>query len=208
MTKVVYDKTLAIDSSRVEDQLINTMRDGDVIIRMYEWLKPAISVGRDQSTKGIKSELPVVRRCTGGNALYLGSGELCYTVLIKDRVVPSKMLERIHSGIRDEIGGALATDDRVDEYKSTECFNTVGKHEVMVQGKKLVGSAVTMQKGVYIHHGVIYMTDSYNELKNHTTEDSSMYKGRITSITEVGIEASFKDLQDIIVKVITRVVEA
>ncbi len=210
MVKVVYDKCTALENRAIEDRLISELAAGESIIRMYEWTEPGISIGNNLSKKRLLDDIPIDRRVTGGSASYLGCGELCYTVLSKTDQVPSHLLERIHAGIINElreigIDASMSGQNKTDEYKSVECFNSVGKNEIVVDGKKLVGSAVTRVNGVYIHNSVMYMTDSYKGLQKHSKEDSTRYGDRITSIGELGVKADLKEMQVIIARIITQV---
>src|SRR5262245_4394959 len=61
---------MAVDEALLEESL----RSGDVFVRLYHWSEPTISLGyfqkaTDRDTSGRLATLPVVRRLSGGGAI-------------------------------------------------------------------------------------------------------------------------------------------
>ena len=153
----------------------------------YLWINsPAVIVGVNQNaiqevnlsyteTNGIK----VVRRMTGGGAVYHDNGNLCYTVI-------------------------APYDPNVDNYKKftapvIEYLNELGvpaefsgRNDITVLGKKISGNAQTVFKDRIMHHGtLLFDTDGEvlskalnpNKLKMESKGIKSV-RARVTNIKE------------------------
>lgn len=146
-------------------------------LRLYSWNSPTISVGyRQNNTDFEKFSLPVVKRLTGGRAV-LHDSELTYSVTVP-RTDPlysvgisgayAKISRCIVSALKDvgiDGAGFVAPDraaraDRAAGAKGTgpesaACFLSSSRHEVVVEGKKMVGSAQRRFAGALLQHGSI-----------------------------------------------------
>ena len=154
-------------------------------VRVYGWDPNAISLGWSQPadeidlTKAAKEGVDVVRRPTGGRAIF-HSDEVTYSV-----VMPSDG-KRVMS-VYDDISRALVCGLRklgVDamiekrqphfpsEYRkpsSAACFTSAARYEIQVNGKKLVGSAqrrYSMGNGeeIVLQHGSILLSGDHQRI--------------------------------------------
>ncbi len=126
-------------------------------LRVYGWSPPAISLGWNQSWDEIRLDaasaagIDVVRRPTGGRAI-LHEHELTYSVVMPSRgenigAVYNRISLALVEGLR--FLGVRAVLERSQPhfsrlYRTAEasaCFVSSARHEIMVDGKKLVGSA-------------------------------------------------------------------
>ncbi len=127
----------------------------------YLWINaPAVIVGANQNAieevnlpytekEGIK----VVRRLTGGGAVYHDLGNLCYTVI-------------------------APFDSEADNYKEftkpvIEYLNSLGvdakfsgRNDITVDGKKISGNAQTVYKNRIMHHGTLLFSSDMSVLGN------------------------------------------
>lgn len=136
-------------------------------LRLYGWSEPTISIGYMQDPGTFASSgLPVVRRITGGRAV-LHHIELTYSV-----VAPMEM-DGFSGGIIDTyslisrcIVQALkdigidadikkgASGDREASRKDA-CFHAPSRYEILLNGRKLVGSSQRRFKKSFLQHGSI-----------------------------------------------------
>ncbi|GGK19460.1 octanoyltransferase LipM [Caldalkalibacillus thermarum] len=148
-------------------------------IRFYTWQPPTLSIGYFQKVKKeINMEavrrhgLGFVRRMTGGRAV-LHDQELTYSVVVKENhpLIPSSVIEAyrvISTGLLlgfkrlglDADFAVPHTEKEKEELRqprSSVCFDSPSWYELLVEGRKVVGSAQTRQKGVVLQHGSILL---------------------------------------------------
>lgn len=148
-------------------------------IRFYGWNPATLSIGYFQKVeKEINLDkvreygLGFVRRPTGGRGV-LHDQELTYSVIVSEahpempatvteayRVISEGILE----GFKDVGLDAHFSIPRTDEEKSAlknprsaVCFDAPSWYELVVEGRKVAGSAQTRQKGVILQHGSIIL---------------------------------------------------
>ena len=125
----------------------------------YLWINdPAVIVGVNQNAieevnQGYVNQngIKVVRRLTGGGAVYHDGGNLCYTV-----IAPYNPNEN----------GYLKFTAPVIEYLNqlgvNACFG--GRNDILVDGKKISGNAQTVYNGRVMHHGTLLFDTDTNVL--------------------------------------------
>lgn len=149
------------------------------VIRFYEWNPATLSIGYFQSVeKEIDMEavrrlgLGFVRRPTGGRGV-LHEHELTYSVIVSEkypdmpatvteayRVISEGLLKGFQSLGLEAYFSIPNTPDKLQALKSPKtavCFDTPSWYELVVEGKKVAGSAQTRQKGVILQHGAILL---------------------------------------------------
>lgn len=148
-------------------------------VRFYTWNPATLSIGYFQkATKEIdlalvqEKGIGFVRRATGGRAV-LHDQELTYSVVVSEEhpKMPSSVTEAykvismglLHGfqnlGLAAEMV-SLASEEEKEKYSSpgsSACFDSPSWHELVVEGKKVAGSAQTRQKGVILQHGSILL---------------------------------------------------
>ncbi|MEK6532037.1 MAG: biotin/lipoate A/B protein ligase family protein [Deltaproteobacteria bacterium] len=134
-------------------------------LRFYSWLQPTISIGcLQQAGRLVDKGLPVVRRITGGRAV-LHDAELTYSITgsLEDRTFGGitetyLLISRcIVEALNDLSIEAAIAPGRVTRGTpaNDDCFHCPSRHEVLVSGKKLVGSAQRRLKNAFVQHGSI-----------------------------------------------------
>lgn len=149
------------------------------VIRFYGWNPATLSVGYFQKAeKEIDLEavkrngLGFVRRPTGGRGV-LHDQELTYSVIVSEDHPQMPMTvteayrvisEGILQGFRELGLDAYFAVPRTEEEKqglknprSAVCFDAPSWYELVVEGRKVAGSAQTRQKGVILQHGSILL---------------------------------------------------
>lgn len=142
------------------------------VLRLYGWNQPTLSIGyaqkpeMDVNLAFLENEkIPLVRRPTGGRAI-LHWDELTYAVTIPSHSGFFGSLPEMYATatlpLRDalmSLGLPLDTDGRAAGVRSNPCcFATRLKHEISVNGKKIVGSAQRRLKTAALQHGSIVLS--------------------------------------------------
>ncbi|MBL0937303.1 MAG: lipoate--protein ligase family protein [Gemmatimonadaceae bacterium] len=145
--------------------------------RWYSWARPTVSFGRNEQIKGrysaeslARSGFDAVRRPTGGRAL-LHDQELTYSVVLPVarqigwrepyRAISTLLLEALR-----EVGVPVeSAPPRLGQRPDGPvCFDAPDAGELLLHGRKLVGSAVWRQDNVYLQHGSILLADRQGDL--------------------------------------------
>jgi lipoate-protein ligase A len=165
----------------IDEAILIAHSEGKVppTVRFYTWNPATLSIGYFQKAeKEIDMEqvhaqgLGFVRRPTGGRAV-LHDKELTYSVIVSEShpKMPSSVTEAykvismglLHGfqalGLQAEMV-SLASEEEKEKYSSpgsSACFDSPSWYELVVEGKKVAGSAQTRQKGVILQHGSILL---------------------------------------------------
>lgn len=179
------------------------------VIRFYEWKPAGLSVGYFQKTKNridgeaVKQNgFDLVRRLTGGRAV-LHDDELTYSVIVSEDhpKMPASIKEAYLVISKGLLQGLQALDipadfaipeGKLDIQSSAVCFEEPSWYEIIINGKKAIGSAQTRKNGVILQHGSIPITIDNKVLydmflyKNDKVKDRAMkgFKDKATSLTE------------------------
>ncbi len=158
------------------DLLAETARTGRAFLRLYRFDPPCLSLGRNEPAAArydraaiARRGLDVVRRPTGGRAVW-HEHEVTYAVAAPLAAFGS--LRNAYHTIHDRIAAALRSlgadatlapyhpppSGRVDQPAS--CFATPVGGEVLVAGRKLVGSAQVRKRNAFLQHGSILLDGS------------------------------------------------
>ena len=158
----------------VDEALLARAADtGEAVLRVYEWARPTLSLGRNQLARGQYSAeraagrgVDVVRRLTGGRAVLHGR-EVTYSVTAP--VVAGEPLRESYRRINAVLVAALrALGVAVEEAEPRSrapapgrapCFETPTVGELVVGGRKLVGSAQWRDERALLQHGSILVDD-------------------------------------------------
>ena len=143
------------------------------VLRTYEWSVPTLSLGYFQSIGEAEADprwasVPVVRRPTGGGALWHDL-EVTYAVVVPSThpaVRPSRSLYRvIHQAIADHLrsrGIPAARRGEVDPGGNPAnrpflCFTDRDSDDIIFRNVKLVGSAQRRRSGAILQHGSLLL---------------------------------------------------
>lgn len=154
------------------------------LLRFFQWRPYCISLGKHQKITDINADkarndgIDVVYRPTGGRAI-LHAEELTYSVVFKNELHGSidetyrLISEALAEGIR--AFGIPATLNPVQpDFKawyqqpsSKLCFSSSARHEIQVEGRKLVGSAQRRISGAVLQHGSILIGPFHRRLPDY-----------------------------------------
>ncbi len=163
----------------LDEALLNWHSEGKIgpVLRFYEWERPTLSIGyfqqveRDINLKAVEEgQLQFVRRQTGGRGV-LHDDELTYSVIVSEqypnmpenvteayRVISTGLLEGFRKlGFQASFSIPETEEEKeaLQQPKSGVCFDTPSWYELVVENKKIAGSAQTRKKGVILQHGAI-----------------------------------------------------
>ncbi len=184
-------------------------------IRVYKFVPPTLSIGYFQSmsrevdiNKCKEKGFDYVRRPTGGRAV-LHDKELTYSVTIASphSVLEMNLIDSFHflsSGIIKAIemlGGKANFSKREDkEISSPSCFAAPTFSDILINGKKIVGSAqMRNEKGLLQHGSILYHVSvddifyCFNLDEEKKKRFINLSKNKISSLSdELGKEINFK----------------
>ena len=193
----------------MDEKLMHWHSEGRIppVIRFYGWNPATLSIGYfQQSEKEInlqkvkESGIGFVRRATGGRAV-LHEHELTYSVIVSEnhenipvnvteayRVISEGLLKGFqHLGFHSyfSVPATEAERQKLRDPKSAICFDAPSWYELVVEGKKIAGSAQTRQQGIVLQHGAILM-----DLDQDKLFDLFQYKDEEAKLKMM---ASFRD---------------
>lgn len=164
------------ENMAIDEALLLTMAhtlDPQPVLRFYGWSPATLSLGYAQSYhKDVDEEaclaegIEIVRRPTGGRAV-LHQYELTYSVIapehdphVSGSVIESylRISQAILKGIKAlEIPAEMVACGGLNEASSSACFDAPSWYELVVEGRKLVGSAQVRKEGMLLQHGSILL---------------------------------------------------
>lgn len=171
-----------------DEALLNFVSRGEIdpVIRFYTWNPATLSVGYFQRlTKEIDTAkvkalgYGLIRRQTGGRGV-LHDKELTYSVIVPEshpnmpstiteayRVISEGLLEGFKLLGFDAYFAIPRSEEEREKLKqprSAVCFDAPSWYELVVEGRKIAGSAQVRQKGVILQHGSLLQDVDIDEL--------------------------------------------
>ena len=143
-------------------------------LRFYKWDQPTVSLGRFQEPKDLswtalsKNNPPIVHRKTGGKAI-LHADELTYALCAPEANVlsggPARAMTAIHEILAAELSRQLgesvslrrSTSALSDVEGSAWCFEDSSPLDLMLNNRKLLGSAARRSQGWVLFHGSLVL---------------------------------------------------
>ncbi len=163
----------------VDEELLARTQAGErvPVLRLYTWNPPAVSLGRFQKIEEAvnvdvckKHGFDIVRRITGGRAV-LHRHELTYSIV--SRIDNPLFPPNVHGTYKVIAAGLVAglknlgipaeMVSRTGRYarlvnrnaEAPSCFSSPSWYEIVVNGKKIIGSAQRRLAGAFLQHGSI-----------------------------------------------------
>jgi lipoate-protein ligase A len=179
-------ENMAIDEALLAD----ADRSGAAFLRLYRWDPPCLSLGRNDPTPE-RPGIRTVRRPTGGRAVW-HEHEVTYAVAAPIAIFGR--LKDAYCAIHERLAAALralGADVTLAEppphpmgrlaERPADCFATTAGGEILVRGRKLVGSAQVRRREAFLQHGSILLDGP--ETENATALRHTL--GRVVSFEEV-----------------------
>ena len=163
--------------------------DGTVVQRLYRWRDHTLSLGANEAATRtwdrarLSSErIATVRRPTGGRGVWHDLDDLTYAVTAP--LAAFGDLRTAYREIHRELAGALASRmagvtiaaaTRRPTLAPGACFDLAVGGEVLVDGRKVIGSAQALLGPALLQHGAIALADRSRRLSrlriDHDTTD-------------------------------------
>jgi lipoate-protein ligase A len=165
----------------IDEELLAQAQAGEQtpVLRFYTWDPAAVSIGRFQKI-GVAVDadacerhgIDIVRRITGGRAV-LHYRELTYSIIARadDPLFPANVLgtyKLIAAGLLQGLKNLGIPAEMVSRSsrhaalvkknaKDPACFSSPSWYEILVHGRKIIGSAQRKLSGAFLQHGSILM---------------------------------------------------
>jgi len=206
---------LAIDQSLLEE----ADRSHTAQLRLYRWNPPCLSFGRHEPTRRYdralleRLGLDVVRRPTGGRAVW-HEHEVTYAVAAPIaafgslRAAYRAIHERLAAALRCLGADASLAPDRLAARppdRPGTCFESPVGGEVLVWGRKLVGSAQVRRGRAFLQHGSILLDGSQEMLAAVSHQPSAFsyqtsdVRGATTLSAALGRRVTFEEVAKAII---------
>jgi len=200
-------------------------------LRIYSWKPRCISLGYSQKMDRLIDEKrarelgwDVVRRPTGGGIVFHNEAEVTYSLVtaLNNPMLPRGLVSSykkisealIHAltkiGIDAEIQSSnfkFQNKSQIPNPRSQLCFSYPAEYEIVVKGKKIVGSAQKRGERALLQQGSVFVSNvdngAYSVLKNSYEEQNAVsietVLGRKVSFEELGkaLISGFKERLDI-----------
>jgi lipoate-protein ligase A len=181
----------------VDDALLHLRQSGAIDgtwVRLFGWAPPAVSIGRLQSPSAEldlaaleRAGVPVVRRSTGGKAVY-HANELTYslvgavpdatwgenlhetyrrvTAVIADALArlgvvtslaPRRGKREATGAVAGRVAGPVSAGEDAAGDLSAACFAVAFGHELVFRGRKICGSAQRRLTRAFLQHGSLLL---------------------------------------------------
>jgi len=168
------------ENMAADTRLLEAWRPGDdPVLRLYRWSPPAVSYGYHQQETDFDVAAiathgyGLVRRPTGGRAI-LHSDELTYAVVggVQGTIF-GDTLHTAYASINDALllflrklglSPDVSEGESLAQARSAVCFQSAGRHEITVGGRKLVGSAQRRLADAFLQHGSILTGEGHADL--------------------------------------------
>lgn len=191
-------------------------------LRFYSWEPAALSLGYFQKAKTEidyqscqNEKVDLIRRLTGGRAI-LHDQELTYSLIIReDYKLLADSIEKSYQQISSGLVKGLQTLGVPAELKAVErgkkapaghsaaCFDAPSWYEVILNHKKLIGSAQRRKNTAILQHGslpLVIDAKKIFKLLNYSSEQQRkkarrIFAARSTSLKKAGYDFSHSELE-------------
>ena len=175
-----------------EALLDRVVRSGGAFLRLYRWDPPTLSIGRNQPNTFY--DVPIVRRPTGGQAVW-HEHELTYAAVAPIALFGS--LRKAYCEIHTRLARAMralgveavlapAHPPIRPSAHPASCFAMPVGGEILVGGRKLVGSAQVRRGDAFLQHGSILLAGSQEKVSAGGGETTlGAVLGRAVTVEEV-----------------------
>ncbi|MDY0287549.1 MAG: lipoate--protein ligase [Sphaerochaeta sp.] len=168
---------------------------------LYLWVNdPCIVIGRFQNPysecnlqRMDEQGVQLVRRKSGGGAVYHDRGNLCFTLIgKKDTSSKEENFALVLAGLKK-----LGIEAELS-----------GRNDILSQGKKISGNAFQSTPTKFCHHGTLLITSDLSVMANYLTPSSSKLASkavksvasRVGNLSEVKSDITNKEVQDALIE--------
>ena len=176
---------MAIDAALLAD--LEKSPEPRTTLRFYTWARPTLSLGRNQKEERAADVaycrnhgIDIVHRPTGGRAV-LHDDELTYAIVSNDSSYFGDTIYANYKRVSEAlcagfnllgIPAVLAPDtlkpSELPDGVDPPCFLSPSRYELMVQGRKIVGSAQRRLRRSFLQHGSMPIRINFETLAQAT----------------------------------------
>ena len=136
---------------------------------------PSIIIGKNQNALSEinidyvkKNKIPIVRRLSGGGAVYHSLGNLNFSFIINDSKNNLMNFKKFTTPIIEVLKGL-----------SINAENT-GRNDLAIEGKKFSGNAQFKSKNRFLHHGTLLFSSDLKEVSTSLNADPMKFEDKST----------------------------
>jgi lipoate-protein ligase A len=175
---------------------------GPRTLRVYRWEPGTLSLGYHQPADTVdwdyceREGVPVVRRPTGGGGIYHDThGDISYSIVVPAGDVPGDLMasyELLLDPVLDALDRmgvpAAVAEERADAIHEPSCYLRAvhPAHDVVVDGRKISGTAQHRTRDAVVQHGSITFARATERHLGCFTDapDPATFDERVTSVRE------------------------
>jgi lipoate-protein ligase A len=144
---------ISLDEALLEHA--ETSAEHPQLLRLWQPQTPMVVIGRSSPLAAetnqvfcAQNQIPIVRRCSGGQSIVTGPGCLMYAVLLDYRLQPElRMLDVAHHFVMTKMRSAL---------KSIGVDTDInGTSDLTIDGRKVSGNSLRCKRNWMIYHGTM-----------------------------------------------------
>ena len=188
-------------------------RTGEAFVRFYRFDPPCLSLGRNEAAGGYdraaitRLGVDVVRRPTGGAAVW---HEHDVTYAVAAPIAAFGGLRQAYRAIHERLAAALRglgadatlalhrpSPPSTALHRPASCFATPVGGEVLVRGRKVIGSAQARRGKAFLQHGSILLDGSQEKIR--VVSRDPQVGGETTLAAALGRTVSFEEVVDAVV---------
>jgi lipoate-protein ligase A len=163
----------AVTNMAVDEALLHSAAGRRLpLLRVYAWVRPAVSFGYSQKFPApLAAKYEIIRRPTGGGVVYHGA-DTTYTVVVPPGHPLYEMsITDAYCAIHEAVAAAIGSQSQIINHKSPiprtsyECFQNPVRGDVVADGKKLAGGAQRRTKHGVLHQGSIAANVTVGQLQ-------------------------------------------
>lgn len=142
-------------SAAADEAILNARMRGAVpdTVHFYVRDRPTVSIGHNMPVEGSlymeevrRRGVAVIRRLSGGSAVYTDPGQLIFSLVLGGSLLPSD-IERSYAVVCSAVIAGISAFGIAAEHKPV--------NDIMVNGSKISGSAQLRRGGAVLHHGTL-----------------------------------------------------
>lgn len=191
--RLVDTDLVSPERSAAIDEAILLARDKGSVpdtLHLYRRDSPTVSLGYFERTGSCldleameRLKVRAVRRASGGSAIYTDPGQLIYSVIMDRRSVPEDPQATFRILCQGLVLGLEELGVRA-EYKPV--------NDILVNGRKISGSAQMRRGGVVLQHGTLLVTVDYDRMFA-VLRSSKRVRDSMVSLSELIVPAPSMD---------------
>lgn len=199
---------MRLDSLLAEELETLALPSDAIVLRLYQWSPPAISIGYHQREsdfdgRALRADgIDLCRRPTGGRAVF-HIEDLTYAVAMRATKSNAEHYAEINFAFKRALESLGVQTDfqkrqpdfraRYEKPESLSCFTASARYELEVRGKKIIGSAQRRFGNVLLQHGSLMLSAKHKTLPRYLALDE-----RAKALTQRELDEKTTSLEEIL----------